>query len=429
MAFQPPVPSRPASPRVPGPRRLLLPILVLAVFALTGGCGRVAPRYEPATLTVTSTPPGAAIQLDGRDTGQVTPHTFTGLSPDAHEVSVSLPEWHADPASIPVELSPLEDAEVGFTLFQTGLRVTSEPPGARILVDGVDTGKLTPAVVAGLEPGPVDVSLELETWLCVPGSLQVEVVEGSVVDVPAEDLRLRSRRTVLLESFGNVNCATCAQAAENLVAVTGAGGFGPDRALFIEFSVNWPSPVDPFYLANPTENADRYMYYWVLGAPAIYLNGQLQAHPLDADSTAAAVAGRWATDPGFVLDVAATLEAGSTVPVAVTVTPLASVDLSGCVLYVALYENVIAYDTPPGNNGQTVFHHIFRDRIDTPPALGALSAGQPQVFDLTLSRGAVAPDNATVVAFVQRTADRVVLQAGSTLGPVPLATALTKGAR
>lgn len=63
---------------------------------------------------------------------------------------------------------------------------------------------------------------------------------------------------MILESFGNVDCATCAQAAENLVAVTDSDGFGPDRALFLEFSVNWPSPIDPFYLANPTENSDRF---------------------------------------------------------------------------------------------------------------------------------------------------------------------------
>ncbi|MBK7671081.1 MAG: PEGA domain-containing protein [bacterium] len=397
--------------------------LVLAL-SLLAACGRVAPSYEPANLTVTSTPSGAAILLDGRDTGQVTPYTFTGVSPTAHEVRVNLPEWHADPESIALELSPLDDAEVSFTLFQTGLRVTSEPAGAHILVDGVDTGRITPAVVAGLEPGTYEVSLALETWLCVPEALTIEVVEGAIAEVPAEALRLRSRRTVMLESFGNVNCATCAQAAENLVSVTDSDGFGPDRALFLEFSVNWPSPIDPFYLANPTENSDRFTYYWVMGAPALYVNGGIQTYPLNADSTAAAVTGRWATDPGFLVDVAADPAAGASVPVTVTLTPLVDRDLAGTVLYVALYENLITYASAPGNNGQTVFHHMFRDRIDVPPALGALVAGQPVVHELALNRGSADPANVTVVAFVQRVADRVVLQAGSNRPEVPSAAAL-----
>jgi len=423
-SWPPGVSGRPASLRRArrGPAARLA-VLLAGVSLLVGGCGRVAPSYEPATLTVISTPPGAAVHLDGQDTGQVTPFTFAGVTPSRHVVTVALPDWQTDPGSVTVDLSPLEAATVEFQLYQTGLRVTSEPAGARILLGGVDTGKVTPAVVAGLAPGAYDVSLALDTWLCVPDRLQVQVAEGTVTELTAADLRLRSRRTVMLESFGNVNCATCPQAADNLLAVTRRPDFGPDRALFVEFSVNWPSPVDPFYLANPTENADRFMYYWVLGAPAVYVNGRLQTYPLDPDSTAADAAGRWATDPGFLVDVEAELGAGASVPVTVTLTPLADVDLTGCVLYVALYENEVVYASPPGANGQTVFHHMFRDRVDAPPALGPLTAGTPQVRGLSLSRGSVAPGNGTVVAFVQRTADRVVLQAGSTICPVPVTAA------
>ncbi|MBK8166792.1 MAG: PEGA domain-containing protein [bacterium] len=411
--------------RAPGRRApALAPVsAIVALATLAAGCGRVAPHYEPATLTVTSTPPGAAVHLDGRDTGLLTPATLAGVTPVRHLVRVDLAEWHADPDSVAIDLSPLETATVDFQLFQTGLRVTSEPAGARILVGGDDTGKVTPAVVAGLSPGTHHVSLTLDTWLCVPASLAVEVEEGLIAEVTTADLRLRSRRTVLLESFGNVNCPTCPQAAANLVAVTGREGFGPDRALFLEFSVNWPSPVDPFYLANPTENADRFMHYFVVGAPAIYVNGRLQTYPLVADSTAADAAGRWATDPGFLVDVEADLAAGASVPVTVTLTPLADVDLTGCVLYVALYENEVDLGAPPGNNGQSVFHHMFRDRVDVPPALGALSAGQPDVRVVSLNRGTVSPGNGTVVAFVQRAADRVVLQAGSSACPVPVTAA------
>jgi hypothetical protein len=402
------------------PRHRLLHVLFAGLLALLAtACGRVAPTYEPANLTVRSTPPGAAIVLDGRETGEVTPHTFTGLEAAAHAVSVSLDEWYADPESIAVDLSPLDDVAVDFALFQTGLRVTSDPAGARILVDGVDTGKVTPAIVAGLAAGTVQVSLALDTYRCVPASLPVTVQQGAVVEVPAASLRLRSQRTVIMESFGNVNCATCPQAAEGLYGLTQAAGYGPDRALFMEFAVNWPSPVDPFYLADPTEQTDRYMYYYVMGAPVVYVDGASQPDALDSEAVAAAVAAQWQVDPGFLIDLGATVGVGSAVPVTVTLTPHANVDLTGCVLFVALYEDNVTYATAPGNNGQTAFHHMFRDRVDAPPALATLSAGQPVDFELSLNRGAALSDDLTVVAFVQRTADHVVLQAGAFQPPDP----------
>lgn len=408
-------PDAPRAPRFIAPALLLVALLVALLGA---GCGRVAPNYEPATLTVRSTPAGAAIVIDGQQTGQVTPFTFTGVSAAAHQVSVALAEWHADPEVIPVDLRPLDDVAVDFALFQTGVRVTSEPAGARILVDGADTGKVTPATVAGLQPGTVDISLAMDTWLCLPASVAVDVVEGSVVEVTPQQLGLRSRRTVMLESFGNVNCGTCAQAAGNLVDLCAREGYGPDRALFVEYAVNWPNPTDPMYLANPSENAERYTFYWVMATPLMFVEGVAQPDALDPVGPGNAVAARWAGDPGFLVDVEATVEAGASIPVVVTLTPLRNVDLTGCSLYVAFYEDVVSYETPPGTNGQSVFHHVFRDRVDAPPALSPLVAGYPAEFQVSLNRGAAAPGNLTVFAFVQRTADKAVLQAGSTAATV-----------
>jgi hypothetical protein len=407
--------SRP--PDAPSAARLLAPALVL-VALLGVGCGRVAPSYEPATLTVRSTPAGAVIVIDGQQTGQVTPFTFTGVSAEAHQVSVTLAEWHADPEVIPVDLRPLDDVAVDFALFQTGVQVTSEPAGARILVDGTDSGKVTPATVAGLQSGTVHISLELDTWLCVPASVAVDVVDGSVAEVTPQQLQLRSRRTVMLESFGNVNCGTCAQAAGNLLSLCARDGYGPGRALFVEYSVSWPNPTDPMYLANPTENAERYTFYWVMATPLLLIDGVAQPDALDPVGPVAAVAGRWDVDPGFLVDVDASPGGGAAVPVTVSLTPLRNVDLTGCSLYVALYEDLVTYATPPGTNGQSEFHHVFRDRVDAPPALGALVAGTPATFEVTLNRGAADPANVTVIAFVQRTADKTVLQAGSTAATV-----------
>ena len=46
--------------------------LLAGALVMVAGCGREAPFYAPASLTVTSDPPGAVILLNGEDTGEAT---------------------------------------------------------------------------------------------------------------------------------------------------------------------------------------------------------------------------------------------------------------------------------------------------------------------------------------------------------------------
>lgn len=409
--------------RRPGAAALVLLMLLAA------SCGREAPTFEPGSLTVESTPAGAAILLDGGDTGEVTPHTFAPLDAGLYQVAVALEGWVASPEGETVDLKPLDERTVAFTLSQTGLVITSEPAGARIIIDGTDTGQVTPATVAGLEPGEVEVALELDTYHAFPAVYTATVTDGEVTELPADTFTLRSRRTVMLEGFANIDCGPCPQLTDNLLALTSQPGYGPDRVLFLEFAVNWPNGQDPFYLANPTENYDRFFFYLVATAPTLAADGVKLADAVDQQLLRTTVDANLAADPGVLIDVEADFEQ-TTIPVTVTLWPLRDMDLSGHVLYVALYENEIVIDPAPGSNGQTEFHHVFRDRVDTPPALGALAADTPQDITVSLARGDRLPENLTVVAFIQDPSTRTVLQAGSTVGvtkPRDLAAGATEG--
>jgi hypothetical protein len=385
-------------------------MLVCGCLAMAG-CGNEAPTFEPGSITVTSDPAGAAILLDGEDTGLVTPATLADLDAGLYVVSVRLAEWAADPAGIPLELRPAENVTAEFTLSRTGIRVLG-PAGARIIVDGTDTGRVAPAFV-GLEPGTHQLSLELDGYHVLPASRGVTVTAGEIVEVPGDEFALRSRRTVIVEGFANVSCLPCPQLTANLVAMTAKPEFSPDRVTFLEFSVSWPELADPFYLANPAENSERFTLYQVLGAPDLYVDGVKQADALDAAAMEAAVRAALEGDPGFLVDVAADFS-GPTVPVAVTLRALAPVDLTGTVLYVALYEKIVRIDPAPGLNGQTEFHHVFRDRAGDVAALGIIDPGTPTTIAASVNRGDLDPANLVVVAFVQRPGDRVILQGGST---------------
>ncbi len=399
--------------------RVLPVCLTLVGLFFLVSCGAQAPTFEPGNIIVTSEPAGAAIFLDGDDTGFITPHTLTGLDPAIYQVTVELGDFVSFPDTASVVLKPLDTLQVDFSLSQTGFRIQS-PVGARILVDGNNTGKIVPAAVAGLEPGTVMVSLDLDGYLVLPEQFEVTILDKEITDIPDDTFSTRSKKTVILEGFSNVSCPPCPQMTDNLVAMAEKPEFTSDRMLFIEFAVSWPELADPFFLANPAENSARYSLYNVLGAPDLYIDGARQANALDAADMENSVLMALESDPGFLVEVIADFSS-STVPVTVTLEPFRDVDLTGHVLFVAIYEKEIVIEPAPGVNGQTVFHHVFRDRVDTLPILGALTAGDHQHFDLTLNRGSAAPEDYVAIAFVQHDINYTILQAGSTttLAPSP----------
>ncbi|MFT5782954.1 MAG: hypothetical protein ACI9JE_000271 [Candidatus Krumholzibacteriia bacterium] len=392
-------------------RALLLVTLAVAI----GACGREAPFTEPGSISVVSVPAGAQIFLNGADTGEVTPHTFTGLQPSAYRISVTLTGFTSTVPEFELNLEPLDARTVGFEFSQTGLEIFSPIAGAAIFLNGEDTGRVTPSTIVGLDAATYEVSLVFDTYLITPSEFSVDVTAGAIVNVPTETFAMRPQRTVLLEGFANIDCGPCPQLTANLVAFADRPEFSRDRVIYLEFSVSWPNSFDPLFLYNGPENSDRYTNYFVLGAPGLYVDGTKLADALDLPALETSVLAELNVDPQFVIDVSADFT-NPTIPVTVDITPHADLDLAGHVLYVALYEEVIDFTErgiTPGSNGQVVFHHVFRDRVDVPPEVGMLQKDVKRTFDMDLVRGNWELDNLVVVAFVQRSSDLEVLQAGS----------------
>ena len=105
----------------------------------------VKPVIIPGELSVSSTPEGAQVQIDGRSNpAWLTPHTLTGLAPGQHSISISKPGF--TPETRTIEVSPGGKSVVAIHLAQVGatVAVSSEPAGANVYVDGRDTGHVTP---------------------------------------------------------------------------------------------------------------------------------------------------------------------------------------------------------------------------------------------------------------------------------------------
>jgi len=142
-------------------------ILAAAALVIVAGGGVFASRYvggagaagpSTGTLVVQSNPAGVQVVVDGVERGQ-TPARLS-VSPGAHILEL---RGRGVPRVIPFNVAA--GAEVSQYLEfantpETGsLRVESQPPGAKVLVDGTDRGA-APLTVGELVPGDHEVVLQ-----------------------------------------------------------------------------------------------------------------------------------------------------------------------------------------------------------------------------------------------------------------------------
>jgi hypothetical protein len=152
----------------------------VAVGALAGIAAGLATwgasiYYRPGVLVVTSTPPGAAVTLDGRAVATPTPVVVEGVTfSSAHQVQASLPGHKGAGAEVRPQLGELvRRVHLQLPSALGALRVESEPPGAEVRLDGVPAGT-TPLTVPGVrldERHRVDLSLaghELDQFVVLP---------------------------------------------------------------------------------------------------------------------------------------------------------------------------------------------------------------------------------------------------------------------
>jgi serine/threonine-protein kinase len=161
-------------------------------FALFASTGRPT---GPGVIVVESEPPGAAVRLDGEVLPDHTPATIRELPLAHYTVTVSAEGYV--PVTQEIDLSEAsQQATVHATLVRPSASsygvasVTTTPAGAHLLLDGRDTGLVTPATVPEIEPG-VEHSLviSLDGWVPVTRTLlltagQVETITLSLERTP-----------------------------------------------------------------------------------------------------------------------------------------------------------------------------------------------------------------------------------------------------
>lgn len=172
-----PVP-RPAAREVPIPARpeptstrakllsmsaaiVVVLLLALGVYQVLSMRNTAAGAPTPATLSVESSPAGAVVAIDGTPRGR-TPLRLE-LSEGSHALEVSL---DGSTRQVPLSLAGGTITAHSFefapppapTVADAAIEIRSDPPGARVQVDGVARGT-TPIVVTGLTAGRHEVQV------------------------------------------------------------------------------------------------------------------------------------------------------------------------------------------------------------------------------------------------------------------------------
>ncbi len=113
-----------------------------------------APAIVAGQLSVSSTPAGAQVQIDGKnDSSWITPLNLNGLNPGQHTLIISKPGYQAETRNIEVASGSKSIISLQLPQMTAAVSVTSDPAGAAIWMDGRDTGRVTPAQISVDKPG------------------------------------------------------------------------------------------------------------------------------------------------------------------------------------------------------------------------------------------------------------------------------------
>jgi hypothetical protein len=142
---------------------------------------RAAAAPVLAQLTVSSNPAGVQISFDGSPLC-VTPCTLTGIAPGQHTILASKNGYSSANRNIVLSSGANTTISMDLSGASAKLSVASNPAGATILVDGQDTGKLSPAQFLFNTPGAHTVVLRRYGYLDETTTVNAEAGQTATVN-------------------------------------------------------------------------------------------------------------------------------------------------------------------------------------------------------------------------------------------------------
>jgi hypothetical protein len=225
------------------------------------------PKVQLALLRIESTPSDATITIRGTKQPLRTPAEFN-LLPGDYDVALALDCYTAVSTTLHLDGGENRVLKRDLQSLQPALTVRTLPPGAKIYVDGAPRNQLTPATIAGIEPGDRWVTVELPGYRSQ--NMAVKAKCGEIVPV---DFGILQRATARVNITSNARgasiwvdgadsgqttpCSMELPLGTHRLRLVGPRGYRPEEKSFYlqnEESVRLDVPLTPELVAIPAYN-------------------------------------------------------------------------------------------------------------------------------------------------------------------------------
>lgn len=129
-------------------------------------------------LDVSAFPLGAVVQIQGVQGSWKSPQLIGPLAAGTYQVTISSPGYASETRSIQITPGGRVPLSVNLTANKGFIKVAGSPAGASILLDGRDTGKVTPAELP-VDPGPHSVTVRKQGYLDSSTDLKLAAGQGT----------------------------------------------------------------------------------------------------------------------------------------------------------------------------------------------------------------------------------------------------------
>ncbi len=222
----------------------------------------------------------------------------------------------------------------------------------------------------------------------------------------------QTQRTIFVEEFTQASCPPC-ETTTPLLNATLAANHG--KYVQIRYQTSWPG-VDPMNADNPQEVQDRVDYYGVNGVPNLLVDGVDTNTP--GTVTQAQIDNAYAIESPVSMTLTHELSADlSTITATVTITNEGAdaYNVATNRLRVAVIEEDISWDTPPGSTSLVVFEAVMKTFLTGTAGMEIPEIAPGETWTNTWTE-AVLPariydfNKLGVIAFIQNDADRSIAQ-------------------
>jgi hypothetical protein len=135
-------------------------------------------RSGEGQLSVNSTPAGATVQIEGQAGQWQSPQIIGPLSPGNYKVTISKPGYAPETRTVQVYAGSRASFDIRMNPVKGWITVAGSPAGASVLVDGKDTGRVTPVELM-LDPAVHTLTIRKSGYL--ESSTDIKLAAGQSV--------------------------------------------------------------------------------------------------------------------------------------------------------------------------------------------------------------------------------------------------------